>query len=125
VVISTEEKMRALALEETERENVPSGFVMVPVVVPFTTTEALATGLPFSSVTFPVTVRCAIACMAKNTMPAKSRYSFLMRVSFMVSNKILSYPAGTERKNKSIREIMTLTSSLNSRQVARRLDIER
>jgi hypothetical protein len=52
--------------------------VVVPDCVPFTTTDALATGLPLSSVTLPVRVRWANAGATANTTPNRSRYSFLM-----------------------------------------------
>src|SRR5258705_12846819 len=44
--ISTEEKINCFAVDGTDNDKVPSVFVVVPVLVPFTSTETLAIGLP-------------------------------------------------------------------------------
>jgi hypothetical protein len=87
VVISTAETTNALALDGTVREKEPSAFDVVPVVVPFTITDALATGLPLSSVTFPVMVRCASAKRLHSTKPVKSSICFLMCMCFSDEKK--------------------------------------
>ena len=59
---------------------IPSLSVAVPVELPFTVTDALATGDPFSSTTLPVMVRlfCASSCPANKTILAISMANFLM-----------------------------------------------
>ena len=80
--MSTEEKTNALALAGTSNEYVPSAFVVVPVVVPLTSTDTLATGLPFSSVTLPVIVRCAMPGRQKTQLPKGVKTIFSCAFSF-------------------------------------------
>jgi hypothetical protein len=65
----------------TLTENVPSGPVVVVVVVDLTFTVAPASGLPFSSVTFPVAVDWASAAIDNNS--AKHRV-VLRKSSFII-----------------------------------------
>jgi hypothetical protein len=63
----------------TLKLKLPLALVVVPVLVPLTITEALATGVPVASETFPETVRvCAVSCPAMNSMPHNKSKIFLM-----------------------------------------------
>jgi hypothetical protein len=71
------------ALEGTERVKEPSTAVVVPIVVPFTITEAFARPKPFSSVTLPLMVRLwPITCVQSSIMPIISKNNFL--ISFII-----------------------------------------
>jgi hypothetical protein len=68
-----------LAPEGIVKLKFPLALVVVPVRVPLTITEALATGVPVASETFPETVRvCAGSCPIMNNMPHKKSKIFLM-----------------------------------------------
>ena len=75
----TAEITKAFDPEGTLKLKLPLALVVVPVRVPLTITEALATGAPEASETLPETVRfCAVSCPARsNTLHNKSKI-FLM-----------------------------------------------
>ena len=55
-------EMESCALPGASNEKLPSMSVMVPLVVPFTTTLAPMIGSPFLSITLPVMRFCCEAC---------------------------------------------------------------
>jgi hypothetical protein len=78
----TEETIRDFAFAGTVNEKDPSVFVTVPVFVPLTITEALAIGLPLSSITFPIIVRWAHSELVAIIMTIISSTAFLMCMCF-------------------------------------------
>jgi hypothetical protein len=80
----TDEITSSFELAGTVSEKEPSSFVVVPKVVPLTSTEALVMGAPFSSSTLPVmTLVCATRKVAATSNPMKVIRSFLIFSSFM------------------------------------------
>jgi hypothetical protein len=84
-----EEMTRVLAPGGTFNEYEPSVFVTVPTRVPFTITEALGTGLPFASVTFPFMVRvwASSSPVRSNKQHQRDIRNFLIGVSIYIGYK--------------------------------------
>jgi len=75
----TPETTSCLALAGTFKEKEPSAFVVVPVLLPLTNTDAPEIGAPFSSVTFPVIVlSCAHVCTTQKASKMNRDTSFLI-----------------------------------------------
>jgi hypothetical protein len=73
----------AVAFEGSDKENDPSAEVLVPMLVPFTITEALARPLPLSSVTLPlIFLAWAITCILTRNNPKHSKNNFLISFTF-------------------------------------------
>jgi hypothetical protein len=78
-----------LAFAGTDKEYEPSVLVVVPILVPFTKTEAPVTGSPVASVTLPVIVRfCAIEDSRKQNIADNVTKSFLMCVFYFIIKKL-------------------------------------
>ena len=77
MVVKLMELTTIVAEEGALIENCPSSLVVVPCDVPLMVTEALVTGLSFSSSTRPITVRfCAIRERAPSSKKLKSNTIF-------------------------------------------------
>jgi len=82
VSLPTDDISICFAFAGTFSVKVPSAFVEVPAVEPFTTTEAPFNGLPLSSVTLPVMVfSCACMVMDIHSNTHNSSKIFFMIVS--------------------------------------------
>ena len=88
VLISREALEVSHYLIEVGKESLkrPSALVVVPILEDLAITLAFAIGAPFSSVTFPVTVRfCAASCKTPNVIHKIITINFLI-VWFLILN---------------------------------------
>ena len=102
-VVLIEEKTRVVLLSGTVKLKPPSRSVVVPMLVPFTTTVIFDKGAHLLSVTLPVNVRVwAISSTVNNSEQRISGSNFLIVVKFLILNDWSRLEEGLDKSVEAI-----------------------
>ena len=95
--------MSVPVLNGTEKENLPSGVVVIAILLPRTVSDALARGEPSSADTFPAITRfCADTCTADNKIITKASNNLHIWVRLNKTKVQRSYGKGGKGKGKKV-----------------------